>query len=135
MSSLIWAANEVLEEFDCQTDVRRFLPADLPVLYSMSEEVQFLRQVESARDISSNIFSDALTSLLESVEQRPLAMLYFNLNSPLIQRLATIQDESLLESVSQVLYVQALLAGGYPLRGKELKTMNRELLNLIEHST
>ncbi len=62
-------------------------------------------------------------------------MLYFNLNSPLIQRLATIQDESLLESVSQVLYVQALLAGGYPLRGKELKTMNRELLNLIEHST
>lgn len=135
MSSLIWVANEALEEFDCQADVRRFLPADLPVLYSMSDEVQFLRQVQSARDISSNIFSDALSSLLESVEQKPLAMLYFNLNSPLIQRLATIQDESLLESISQVLYVQALLAGGHSLRGGELKTMNRELLNLIEHST
>lgn len=30
--------------------------------------------------------------------------------------------------------VQALLAGGHPLRGNELKTMNAELLNLIGRS-
>ena len=34
----------------------------------------------------------------------------------------------------QVLYVQALLAGGHPLRGGELKTMNQALLDLLEHT-
>lgn len=34
----------------------------------------------------------------------------------------------------QVLYVQALLAGGHPLRGGELKTMNQALLALLEHT-
>ena len=107
---------------------------DLPVLYSMSDEVQFLRQLQSARENTSNIFSDALSSLINSVEEKPLATLYLNLNSPLIQHLAGITDETLLESVARVLYVQALLAGGHPLRSGELKVLNKELLNLIEYN-
>ncbi|WP_295580516.1 hypothetical protein [uncultured Oscillibacter sp.] len=31
-------------------------------------------------------------------------------------------------------YGEALLAGGHPLRGGELKTLNQELLNMIDHS-
>lgn len=128
-------ADDAIKEFDCKADVRRFLPMDLPVLYSMSDEVQFLRQLQSARDISSNIFSDALSSLIESVDERPLAKLYLNINSYLVQQLAGVKEEGLIKSISRVLYVQALLAGGHPLRGGELKVMNEELLNLIERST
>ena len=127
-------ANQTLKEFDCSAQVRRFLPMDLPVLYSMSDEVQFLRQLQSAKESSHNIFSDALSSLIDSVEERPLAMLYLNLNSPLVQRLVQINDEEMLKSILSVLYVQALLAGGHPLRGGELKVLNKELLNLIEYS-
>ena len=133
-AALLRAANEALEEFDCQAQLRRFLPMDLPVLYSMSDDVRFLRQVQSAREEKGGIFSDALSSLLESVEEEPLSTLYFNLNNPLVGRLTAMRDEALLSSMVRVLYVQALLAGGHPLRGNELKTMNAELLNLIDRS-
>lgn len=125
---------QVLREFDCKAEVRRFLPMDLPVLYSISDEVQFLRQLQSARESSNNIFSDALSSLINSVEEKPLATLYLNLNSPLVQRLSQIKDKQLLKSTARVLYVQALLAGGHPLKGGELKVLNQELLNLVGYN-
>lgn len=131
---LLRRADRALKEFDCKAELRRFLPADLPALYAMSDEVQFLRQIQSAKEQSSGIFSDALASLLGSVEERPFATLYLNSNSPLVRRLAESSDGAMLESMARVLYVQALLAGGHPLRGGELKILNRELLSLIEHS-
>lgn len=63
-----------------------------------------------------------------------LASLYLNLNSPIIQRMVAMDSPVLLSSMTHVLYVQALLAGGHPLRGGELKTMNRALLELLEHT-
>ena len=74
------------------------------------------------------------SSMLSGVEERPLATLYLNLNSPIVRRLVTTADPELLEIMVQVLYVQALLAGGHPLRGGELKTMNQALLALLEHT-
>lgn len=132
---LLWAADEALLPFECQAKLRRFLPADLPVLYAMSDEVQFLRQLQSAQEQSRGIFSDALASMLSGVDERPLATLYLNLNSPIVRRLVTTADTELLASMARVLYVQALLAGGHPLRGGELKTMNQALLDLLEHTT
>ena len=131
---LLRAADEALLPFECQARLRRFLPADLPVLYAMSDEVQFLRQLQSAQEQSGGIFSDALASMLSGVEERPLATLYLNLNSPIVRRLVTTADTELLASMARVLYVQALLAGGHPLRGGELKTMNLALLALLEHT-
>lgn len=72
--------------------------------------------------------------MLSGVEERPLATLYLNLNSPIVRRLVTTADPELLASMVRVLYVQALLAGGHPLRGGELKTMNQALLDLLEHT-
>ncbi len=129
---LLRQANLALGEFDCQAQLRRFLPASLPSLYAMSDEVQFLRQVQSAQDISSGIFSDALSSLLSSVEERPLASLYLNLNSALVQKLVQARRPATLYAMAQVLYVQALLAGGHPLRGGELASMNEALLVLLD---
>ncbi len=123
--------DQALSSFECRAHLRRFLPADLPVLYAMSDEVQFLRQLQTAQEQSGSIFSDALASMISEVEERPLAVLYLNLNSPIIRRLCMTTDTHLLESMVQVLYVQALLAGGHPLRGGELKTMNQALLELI----
>ena len=40
----------------------------------------------------------------------------------------------LLEDALRILYVQALLAGGHPLRGGELKLMNQSLLGLVEEA-
>lgn len=85
--------------------MRRFLPADLPVLYAMSDEVQFLRQMQSAKENSHGVFSNALASLLGSVQKKTLATLYINLNSSLIQKFLTLTDTDQLKSMAQVLYV------------------------------
>ncbi len=127
-------ANNAIKDFDCKAEIRHFLPSDLPVLYTISDDVQFMRQLQSAMDVNSNIFSGTLSSLIESVEERPLATLYLNLNSPLIKILSKIKNSSLILSVSRVLYIQALLAGGHQLHGNELKMMNKELLNLVGYS-
>lgn len=125
------AAESALRDFDCRPELRRFLPAGLPTLYAMSEEVRFLRQVESARD-GGGMFSGVLGSLLEAAEERPLSTLYLNQNSPLVQRLLRCRDAALLERMVQILYVQALLAGGHPLRGAELNLLNQALLDLLD---
>lgn len=125
-------ADEELEEFDCRAKLRRFLPKELPTLYTMSGDVQFIRQMQTVRESSGNIFSGALSSLLKSVEEQPLAILYFNLNNDLINKLLQLGDKGLLTAMIRVLYVQALLQGGHPLRSSELGMMNKELLHLIE---
>ncbi|MCI8553781.1 MAG: HSP90 family protein [Clostridiales bacterium] len=130
--ALLRAADRGLKEFDCRAELRRFLPGDLPALYAMSDEVGFLRRLQSAQKDEGGLFSGALASLLESAETRPLATLYLNQNSPLIQRLIENGGADLLQSVIRVLYIQALLAGGHSLHGGERKLLNRELLRLVE---
>ncbi|MNN67989.1 hypothetical protein D3C81_1836590 [compost metagenome] len=98
----------------------------------MSDEVRFLRDVKKAQDMSSGVFSDALSSLLSGITKKPVAVLYLNLNCPLVRRLGAKQDPELLVSVARILYIQSMLAGGYPLHGQELQIMSGELLNLID---
>lgn len=130
--SFLFLADQVLEEFDCRAKLRRFLPQELPTLYTMSGDVQFVRQMQAVKETSGNIFSGALSSLIKSVEEQPLATLYFNLNNDLINKLLQLADKQLLTAVLRVLYVQALLQGGHPLKSSELNMMNEELLHLIE---
>ncbi len=132
-------ASSVLRPFGCQVKLRYFKPNDLPVLYSMNQDVQFLRQVKSAKENAESIFSSALAYLLENAEdtamEDSLSIMYCNLNNPLIKKLlSTTYNPKLLQSMVQILYVQALLAGGYSLQGGELKTMNIALLELLQHT-
>lgn len=130
------AARHGLEPFECQVQIRRFFPEDLPVLYSLSDELLFLRRLESSKGSPKDMmFSTVLGSLLEGIEKKPSAVLYFNMNNPLIQRLIRINEEALLESMIRLLYVQSLFAGGYSLRNSELKIISEELLHLIDYGT
>lgn len=133
-AALLAAADRCLADFDCTGELRRFLPVDLPALYSVSGEVEFFRHLQSARETSSGVFSQALSSMLEGMEETPLATLYLNLNTPLVQRLTALPDGPLLESTVRLLYFQALLAGGHPLRGSEMKSMNAALSELLEYA-
>lgn len=126
-------ADAVLEEWDCKAHLASFFPSDLTVLYVIDDQVKFIRQVQMAQDMSTGVFSDVLSSFLSGVEQKSLANLYFNTNSPLVRRLCSLQNETLLQNTVKILYTQALLAGGHHLHGGELREMNGSLLELIEH--
>lgn len=130
--SMLHEMNKGLQEFDCQAELKRFYPMDLPALYYMSDDVAFLRQVQNASEGSQGIFSETLTSLLRGVEEKPLATLYLNGNSPLIRRLLQINDSKKLQSVAKILYVHAMVTGGHTLHRRELQMLGTELLYLID---
>lgn len=129
------AAGRVLAPLECSAELRRFLPAGLPGLYSLSEDARFLRQVETARE-SASFFGDVLGSMLSgAAAETNRGTLYFNLNNPLVRRLVGLSEGVLLEDAIRVLYVQALLAGGQALRGGEMRVMNEALLGLVERAS
>lgn len=134
--ALIGLFNKSLQEFDCQADIRRFYPIDLPVIYYISDDVQFLRQMQDAKENSRGIFSEALASLLSNTVDHTLAMLYLNYDNPLIQRLLyLVENQELLQCIAKILYIQALAAGGHSLHQGELKALNQELIYLVDSHT
>ncbi len=127
---LLRMADRVLAPMDCQGEARRFLPSDLPALYTLNENSRFLRQMEAAQGVDS-FFSDALSSMLAGPGAEMLGTLYLNLNNRLVRELMTAGDRERVESAIELLYVQALLAGGHPLRGGELRLMNQAIMALV----
>lgn len=126
-------ASEVLSDWDCKAILSKFYPSDLTVLYSIDEKAKFLRQVQHAQEQSVGIYSDVLSSFLTGVETQPVAALYFNVNNPLVRRLCSLKNTEILKDTINILYTQALLAGGHHLQGGELRAMNNSLLELIEN--
>ena len=128
---MIEEINKVLEPFDCQADIKRFYPSDLPALYYMNNDVQFIRQVQEAKELSSGIFSDTLSSLISTKCNESMATVYLNINNSLIEKMLTITDTRLIGALGKILYINALITSGQPLQHNELKEFNSELLYLI----
>jgi len=128
---MIAELNKALNQFDCQADLKRFYPSDLPALYCISNDVLFIRQIQGAKETSKGIFSDTLSSLLSGRADEPLSTLYFNMNNPLIKEMLHITDDRLLHALGKILYVNAMVTGGQPLHQAELKALNSELLYMI----
>ena len=98
--------------------------------------MQFLRQMQDAKENSRGIFSEALASLLSNTVDHTLAMLYLNYDNPLIQRLLyLVENQELLQCIAKILYIQALAAGGHSLHQGELKALNQELIYLVDSHT
>lgn len=129
---LLRAADQVLRTFQCATDIKKFLPIEMPMLYHLSQEGDFLRSVEHSKEIANKMWSDILSNLSDSDSNGINAHLFFNLRNPLIQKLVKLKDGRLLSRAVQMLYIQALLMGHHPLHSKELSLLTEGLSDLIE---
>ncbi|HYP02368.1 MAG TPA: HSP90 family protein [Pyrinomonadaceae bacterium] len=125
-------ADRVLRPFNCATEMRKFLPRELPALYNASSEVNFLRSVEQAREVSDSLWSNVLGNLTGGLPGDAFASLCFNYDNPLIYKLSRMRDETLLRLSIQMLYVQSLLLSHRPLNAKEMSLLNDGLLGLLE---
>lgn len=132
MFALIKAADLVLQPFKCAAEIKKFLPAELPALYSTNADANFLRSVEQSREISDALWSSVLDNLAGKHAAEVYAQLCFNYNNPLIRKMATLRNRTLLQRSIQMLYVQALLLGHHPLNAREMSLLNEGLLGLIE---
>jgi molecular chaperone HtpG len=130
--ALVRAADLVLQPYKCSAEIKRFLPMELPALYSAGAAAGFLRSVEQSKEISDPLWSSMLDSIASRHSTDTYAQLCFNYNNPLVHKMARLRKPKLLERSIQMLYVQALLLGHHPLSAREMALLNEGLLGLIE---
>ncbi len=129
--SFLCTAKDTFRKFDCSAELKCFSPSQLPVFYMLDENAQIKRDIQRAKEHSHSLFASMLHSFAEEIEQYE-AVLYFNANNPLIRRLIQLEDQKKLSVCLEILYVQALLTGRFPMRGGEMALLNTHLIQLIE---
>lgn len=125
--------NKMMAEFDADITIKHFEPKTLPIIFIHSAATQASRELERSLEETSSVFSDILESIQQEQAPAPLAHLYLNLDNELIKKLFT-SGKSIneLSVIVNVLYIQALLLGHYPLKRKEMELMNQNMLRILE---
>lgn len=128
---LLRVAEQALKPFRCGADARKFLPTDLPALFSANAEARFYRSLEQSKEVANPLWSGVLDNLRRQDRAAAGARLCFNFNNPLVRKLVAVADSKRLGRAVQMLYVQALLLGHHPLGAAELRVLNDGLLAMV----
>jgi len=131
---LLAECNQMLADYDCSAALKRFAPAELPVLYTVNEEALLLRDIRHSMEQTADLFRGMLDAFAGEYHEEAVAKLYLNTDNPLIRRLMDVADSEKLRCCLEILYVQALLTGGYPMRNHEMQLLNGNLLRLLDWS-
>lgn len=124
-------ADVVLQPFRCTAELRRFEPKNLATLYTANDSATFLRSIEQSKEVADELWQGILDGVAES-RHNAYSQLCLNYNNELVRRLSEIQNKALIRRAVEMLYVQALLLGHYPLKAQEMSVLSDGLLGLIE---
>ncbi len=125
-------ADTALQRFRCQIQLKRFKPSELPALFTLSKESSELRSLEAAKEVSTDTLSSILGSLGSAMEQSAYSTLYLNLDNPVVSKIFMPGNEAMMIVAVEMLYVNALMMGHYPMNRQELATLNQGILRFIE---
>jgi molecular chaperone HtpG len=125
-------AEEALAPCRCGVEIKKFEPKQLPTLYTTNEEAQFLRTIEQTQEVADELWSEVLGNLSEDPLASASAQLCLNYANPLVRKIAQLSEPALARRAVEMLYVQSLLLGHYPLKAAEMKLLNEGLLGLID---
>lgn len=125
-------AGVVLDKFGCDPKVKRFYPDSLPVFYFLDEAAKQTREINDNMEKIDDIFKGMLSGFAEESDNDNRPVLYFNLNNSLIKSITAIKDAQKLHTLTEMLYVQALLAGHFPVRNDDLDLLNKGILKLLK---
>lgn len=128
--SIVFA--ESLEKYDCKASIKKFMPSQLASVYTINSDGEAKRDIEHSLEIADDMFFEMLEAFSDEIDEDASAVLYLNAENPLIQKLADTSDSEKLAVYAEILYVQALIAGGFPIFSNELNIMNDNLIKLIE---
>jgi molecular chaperone HtpG len=132
---LLEIADDVLGDFDCSAEVKSFEPESLPVFYLVNEIAEVFRDIRRMKKESDDMFFDMLDAFEEEIdEDDSLAVLYFNVNNSLIQKIMSMEEnqEDKIATIVQILYVQALMTGHFPVSSDDLDLLNDGIMKLME---
>lgn len=130
--TLCSVAEFVLSEYDCDIRIKKISPAQLNALYTVNSEGQIRKDIEETKKKSDEIFNDMLSAFEAEFKEKSSAILYLNCENPLIQKLASVNDLEKLKVCCKIIYIQALVSGGFSVTGDDLANLNESLIKLIE---
>ncbi|MEM7476123.1 MAG: HSP90 family protein, partial [Planctomycetota bacterium] len=130
---LVKLADTVLQKYKCAAEMRKFAPVDLPTIFTANQSATFLRSVDQSMEQADELWSGILENVAQSSAAAGYAQLVMNYRNALIQKLTSIDDRELLAKIIEILYLQSLLLGHYPLSSQERTILGNGLLGLIDH--
>lgn len=133
-AALVGRCRPVLAPFSCEVEVREFSPASLPCLYTAGDGARFARELDETAQVADSFWGSVLGHVRAAAEPPREATLVLNWRHPVVRRLAGPVGEDAVRTALEVLYLQALLLGRHPLRGRETTLLSGALGRLIEGS-
>ena len=124
-------ARKIMKKYDCNIEIKRFMPANLPTFYYNDEAAEYYRDIQSAKEKSDSMFGSMLEEFSYGFSETMLPILYLNYSNPVIKKIMTLKLDEL-EDYLVILYTQALLIGGFSLKNNELGIMNEKILKIME---
>jgi len=121
-------ANEILKQQYCKAQLKRFEPTDTPAIYVANDEAMSNKNIQNLSN-SGNPFAATLQNFIKEEDNMPV--LCFNKDNEIVKNLIGIEDETLFKAIVNIMYVQALMLGGYPVNKKEMTVFNEALYQLI----
>lgn len=121
-------ANELLKDQYCKAQLKQFDPIDTPAIYVANDEAMSNKNIQNLSN-SGNPFAATLHNFIKKEDNMPT--LCFNKDNEIVQNLIAIEDETLFNSIVHIMYVQALMLGGYPVNKKEMTVFNDSLYQLL----
>ncbi|PXV57168.1 molecular chaperone HtpG [Dysgonomonas alginatilytica] len=121
-------ANDLLKNQYCKAQLKQFDPIDTPAIYVANDEAMSNKNIQNLSN-SGNPFAATLHNFIKKEDNMPT--LCFNKDNEIVQNLIAIEDETLFNSVVHIMYVQALMLGGYPVNKKEMTVFNDALYQLL----
>lgn len=122
-------ANKVLKANYCKAQIKKFEPEDTPVIYVANDEALNNKNISSLAN-TANPFASTLHGFIKKKEEST-PTLCFNKDNVLINDLIDLDDETLFEAVINILYVQSLMLGNYPVNKKEMTVFNDSIYKLL----
>lgn len=113
-----------LKKFGCVCRLKHFTPVDTPVIFIAGEK-------ETAKPDAK--INNPLLSTLGAFKTKKSVppTLCFNIDNELVQTLVTVDDDYVFGAIIDILYVQSLLLGKYPVNNEEMHLFNESLYSLI----
>jgi molecular chaperone HtpG len=127
------AAQRALDRLGCEVVVRAFDPMSLPALYLVSRSAAFHGELRATRERVDEMWAGVLDAIAASgPPDRP--QLVLNHRNPLVRRVVTLADPSLIGLAVEALYGQALLLGYHPIRPADAALLNSSFLGLLRRA-
>jgi len=120
--------NEQLKTFYCKAQLKQFDPIDTPAIYVANDEAMSNKTLQNLAE-SSNPFAGTLHNFIKKEDNMPT--LCFNKDNEIVQNLIQVDDNLMFGSIIHIMYVQALMLGGYPVNKKEMTVFNDALYQLL----